>query len=237
MAVIIIIVVIPVIFIARPPKTVASITPTEASSPSVTDDHLSEIILDADTSTNAVKIRRAFVSVCIAFGLLIMSQVAAISHTLTLGQERNLGNTALAVSALATMAVVGRVIGFFVIPHVPLKILSLAMSVIQVTALLLIAFSHNIVILTIGTALMGLTVGNNQVFIPLWVLGIYGMKKYASKFARANFYTALGVALSPVYIGLSHQFSDGYTVPFALVAAGSLVAGLFILTLPNIREN
>ena len=237
MAIFMMIIVIPIIFIARPPKSVTVPRNDNATNPTIQSTTSTAIKLDSDNVINEVKIKRAFVAVCIAFGLLIMSQVAAISHTLTLGQERGIVNTAFAVSALAAMAVVGRIIGFFVIPHVQLKILSVSMSVLQVTALITIAFSHNLWSLVIGAAMVGLTVGNNQVFIPLWILGLYGIDRYAHMFARANLYTALGVALSPLYIGLTHQYSSGYTTPFLLVAAGSLVAGLFILTLPNVRDN
>jgi len=182
------------------------------------------------------RVTRVFAAVCLAFGLLIMSQVAAITHMLTLGVERGISNTALAVSLIAATSVVGRVIGIFVLPHVPLKVLSLSMSVLQVASLTIIATGHSLGALIIGAVLMGLTVGNNQVFVPLWILGLFGAERYAHLFARANLYTSLGVAAAPLYIGLTHQFTGDYLIPFLLVAAGSAVAGLLILTLPNTRQ-
>ncbi len=182
------------------------------------------------------RVTRVFATVCLAFGLLIMSQVAAITHMLTLGVERGITNTALAVSLIAATSVVGRVLGILVLPHVPLKVLSFSMAVFQVSSLTIIAFAHSLPILIIGAVLMGLTVGNNQVFIPLWILGLFGAERYAHLFARANLFTSLGVAAAPLYIGLTHQFSGGYLVPFMLVAIGSAVAGLLILTLPSPRK-
>ena len=182
------------------------------------------------------RVTRVFATVCLAFGLLIMSQVAAITHMLTLGVERGISNTALAVSLIAATSVVGRILGILVLPHVPLKILSLSMAVFQVASLTTIAFAHSLPVLIIGAVLMGVTVGNNQVFIPLWILGLFGAERYAHLFARANLFTSLGVAAAPLYIGLTHQFSGGYVVPFMLVAVGSAVAGLLILTLPNTRR-
>jgi len=101
--------------------------------------------------------------------------------------------------------------------------------------LILIATGHGLPQLVIGAMLMGLTIGNNQVLIPLWVLGLYGIDRYAHLFARANLYVTLGVSLSPFYIGFTHQLAGKYTIPFLLVAGGSLVAGLFITTLPDVR--
>ncbi len=229
MAIVLLIVIIPVIYLAKPTAPVDEYQPIE-NQPLATQHHEPETEI-----ANLRPLGRAFPTICVAFGLLILSQVAAIAHLLTLGQERRVVNIALAVSAMAAMAVFGRVIGFFLLPHVPIKFLSLAMSALQVTALVLIATGHNLQQLVIGAMLMGLTIGNNQVLIPLWVLGLYGIDRYAHLFARANLYVTLGVSLSPFYIGFTHQLAGEYTVPFLLVAGGSLVAGLFIFTLPNVR--
>jgi cyanate permease len=134
------------------------------------------------------------------------------------------------------MAVVGRIIGFIVLPHLSLKFISLAMSAMQVTALILIATGHSLPQLFLGAALIGLTVGNNQVLIPLWILALYGIDRYAHLFARASLYTAIGMSLSPFLIGFTHEFSGGYTLPFFIVAAGSLGAGFCILALPSKLE-
>ena len=230
MAIVLLIVIIPVIYLAKPTVPVDEYQPVEKQ-PLATEHHEPQTEL-----ANHRPLGRAFPTICIAFGLLILSQVAAIAHLLTLGQERGVGNIALAVSAMAAMAVFGRVIGFFLLPHVPIKYLSLAMSALQVAALILIATGHDLPQLVIGAMLMGMTIGNNQVLIPLWVLGLYGIDRYAHLFARANLYVTLGVSLSPFYIGFTHQLAGEYTIPFLLVAGGSLVAGLFITTLPDVRS-
>jgi len=230
MAIVLLIVIIPVIYLAKPTAPIDEYQPIERQL-LATEHHEPETVL-----ANHRPLGRAFPTICIAFGLLILSQVAAIAHLLTLGQERGVDNIALAVSAMAAMAVFGRVIGFFLLPHVPIKYLSLAMSALQVAALILIATGHGLPQLVIGAMLMGLTIGNNQVLIPLWVLGLYGIDRYAHLFARANLYVTLGVSLSPFYIGFTHQLAGEYTIPFLLVAGGSLVAGLFITTLPDVRS-
>jgi len=230
MAIGLVILIIPVIILAKPTAPVDLYQDPQLQ-PNATEHDEPETI-----AANKTPLGLAFAMVCIAFGLLIISQVAAIAHLLTLGQERNIGNIALAVSAIAAMAVVGRIIGFIVLPHVSLRVISLAMAVMQVIALILIATGNNLPQLLIGAVLIGLTVGNNQVLIPLWILGLYGIDRYAHLFARANLYTSIGVSLSPFLIGITHQVSGGYTFPFFLVAAGSLVAGLCILTLPNKLE-
>jgi hypothetical protein len=225
-----VILIIPVIILAKPTAPIDNYQDA-ALQPNATEHHEPETV-----AANSTPLGTAFFMVCLAFGLLIISQIAAIAHLLTLGQERNIGNISIAVSAIAAMAVVGRIIGFIVLPHASLKAISLAMSVMQVTALILIATGHSLLQLFLGAALIGLTVGNNQVLIPLWILGLYGIDRYAHLFARASLYTSIGMSLSPFLIGFTHQVSGGYTFPFLLVAAGSLGAGFCMLSLPSKLE-
>jgi len=230
MAIGLVILIIPVIILAKPTAPIDNYQDA-ALQPNATEHHEPETV-----AANSTPLGTAFFMVCLAFGLLIISQIAAIAHLLTLGQERNIGNISIAVSAIAAMAVVGRIIGFIVLPHASLKAISLAMSVMQVTALILIATGHSLLQLFLGAALIGLTVGNNQVLIPLWILGLYGIDRYAHLFARASLYTSIGMSLSPFLIGFTHQVSGGYTFPFLLVAAGSLGAGFCMLSLPSKLE-
>ena len=230
MAIGLVILIIPVIILAKPTAPLDNYQDATLQL-DATEHHEPETVV-----ANNRPLGTAFLMVCLAFGLLIISQIAAIAHLLTLGQERNIGNISLAVSAIAAMAVVGRIIGFIVLPHLSLKTISMAMSVMQVSALILIATGHSLLQLFVGAALIGLTVGNNQVLIPLWILALFGIDRYAHLFARASLYTAIGMSVSPFLIGFSHQFSGGYTFPFLLVAAGSLGAGLCILTLPSKLE-
>ncbi|MFA7323103.1 MAG: MFS transporter [Candidatus Nanopelagicales bacterium] len=228
MAAVVVAVLIPIAGIAKPARPTAALpsNPQDSSTSTAVQVDISEPLVPGE------HIGRIFATVCIAFGLLIMSQVAAITHMLTLGQERDIVNPALAVSLIAATSVVGRVLGIIVLPHVPLKILSFAMAVFQVTSLVVIATAHSLPALIVGAMLMGVTVGNNQVFIPLWILGLFGVARYTHLFARANLYTSLGIAAAPLYVGVTHQISGDYFIPFLLVAAGSAVAGLLILTLP-----
>lgn len=229
MAAVVIGVLIPIAGFARPRRPIETLpsSPQDSSTSTVVLQDLHEPLVPVERT------RWAFITLCVAFGLLIMSQVAAIAHMLILGQERDIVNPAVAVSLIAATSVVGRVLGILVLPHVPLKILSLAMSVLQVSSLIVIATAHSLPALIVGAVLMGLTVGNNQVFVPLWVLDLFGIERYAHLFARANLYTSFGIAAAPLYVGVVHQLTGDYFVPFLLMGAGSAVAGLLILTLPS----
>lgn len=229
MAAVVVVVLIPIAGLAKPahPIEVLPSSPEDTSTSNAVVQDIDEPLVPVDRTT------RAFVTVCLAFGLLIMSQVAAIAHMLVLGQERDIVNPAIAVSLIAATSVVGRIIGIIVLPHVPLKILSLAMSVLQVASLIVIATAHSLPALIVGAMLMGMTVGNNQVFVPLWILDLFGIVRYAHLFARANLYTSFGIAAAPLYVGITHQLTGDYLIPFLLMAAGSAVAGLLILMLPS----
>jgi len=174
-----------------------------------------------------------FFGVCIAYSLLLIAQVSVIIHVLTMATERGITGAALAVSVIAGMAFVGRLIGLVIMPRFTLRSLSVLMAGLQILSLVILAFAPNLLWLAIGSALMGLPSGNNQVFMPLWLLNLFGAARYPTVFARSNLITGFSVALGPLYVGVVHQGAGNYQLPFLLLAASTTCALVIIATLPG----
>ncbi len=177
-----------------------------------------------------------FFGVCIAYSLLLITQVSVVIHVLTLATERGIGGAAITLSVFASMAFVGRLIGLAIMPRFTLRSLSVVMAGMQVTALIILAFAPSLVWLAIGSAIMGLPSGNNQVFMPLWLLNLFGAARYPTVFARSNLITGFSVALGPLYVGVVHQGAGNYQLPFLLLAASAVGAGAILATLPSKGE-
>ena len=177
-----------------------------------------------------------FFGVCIAYSLLLIAQVSVIIHILTLATERGITGAALAISVIAGMAFVGRLIGLVIMPRFTLRSLSVLMASLQATSLVILAFAPSLVWLAIGAALIGLPSGNNQVFMPLWLLNLFGAARYPTVFARSNLITGFSVALGPLYVGVVHQTAGNYQLPFLLLAASTICAMVIIATLPSKGE-
>ncbi|MDP2288680.1 MAG: MFS transporter [Actinomycetota bacterium] len=174
-----------------------------------------------------------FFGVCIAYSLLLITQVSVVIHLLTLATERGIGGAAITLSLFASMAFVGRLIGLAIMPRFTLRSLSVVMAGLQVLALCILAFSADLMWLAIGAALMGLPSGNNQVFMPLWLLNLFGAARYPTVFARSNLITGFSVALGPLYVGVVHESAGNYQLPFLVLAASAVCAGVIIATLPH----
>src|SRR6266576_6748770 len=103
----------------------------------------------------------AFLSVSIAFALVLFAQVGFIVHLITfldsvIGRER----AAIAVALLTAMAVVGRVLFSFVIDRMNQRLASSLSFVSQAIALLVIINVHHDYALIAACALFGFSVGN-----------------------------------------------------------------------------
>ncbi|MDO8731174.1 MAG: MFS transporter [Actinomycetota bacterium] len=177
-----------------------------------------------------------FFGVCIAYSLLLITQVSVVIHLLTLATERGIGGAAITLSLFASMAFVGRLIGLAIMPRFTLRSLSVVMAGMQVIALTILAFAPSLVWLAIGAAIMGLPSGNNQVFMPLWLLNLFGAARYPTVFARSNLITGFSVALGPLYVGVVHESAGSYQLPFLALAASAIGAGVIIATLPRKGE-
>jgi MFS family permease len=174
--------------------------------------------------------RLMFVAVCAVFSLLIFSQSAVVTHLVTLGDERGIGSAATALSVLALCAVGGRIVGIVITPVMGLWWFSIAMAALQVASLVVFALAGNLPMLLVGAVLMGMTVGNNQVLIPLWVLQLFGVRRFPGMFAKAGLLTFAGPSMAPFVVGSVHALTGGYAVPMAMAATCSAVAGVIVVT-------
>src|SRR6201747_1497880 len=130
-------------------------------------DRIGVIVTAAADAPSATRIRAlafrdiAFLSVSIAFALVLFAQVGFIVHLISfldpvIGRER----AAVAVASMTAMAVVGRVLFSFVIDRLNQRLASAISFVSQAVALAIIINLHNDIALMAACALFGFSVGN-----------------------------------------------------------------------------
>ena len=192
-------------------------------------------LIERDSADEIDVPRRQFLAITVAIALLFLSQVGAVTHMVTFGRERGIAGATIAITVIAAFSVIGRGIGIVLVSRVSLRSISLGLAALQICALLLLASSYSLATVLIAAVLLGLTVGNNQIMVSLWMLAMYGARRYRKQFASANMITSVGTATAPLLIGAVHQLSGGYTIPFVLAAFGSLLAGVLVLTMPSGR--
>ena len=147
---------------------------------------------------------RAFLTVSIAFALVLFAQVGFIVHLISfldpvIGRE----HAAIAVALLTAMVVVGRVLFSTVIDRLDQRLASAISFASQAVALAIIINSHDEWLLIGSCALFGFSVGN-LITLPSYAFG-------------------------PGIVGLLHDASGSYVLPFYGCIVLELIAAILVM--------
>jgi MFS family permease len=220
-AVTMIVVLVPVIviFVGRPPARASAVAAS-----SVTDaPSASRIRAQAFRDT-------AFLSVSIAFALVLFAQVGFIVHLISfldpvIGRER----AAVAVALLTAMAVVGRVLFSTVIDRLNQRLASAISFVSQAVALAVIVNLHNDMALFAACALFGFSVGNLITLPALIVQREFDPRSFGVLVSLITAITQITYAFGPGVVGLLRDASGSYTLPFYGCIGLELAAAALIM--------
>jgi MFS family permease len=172
---------------------------------------------------------RDFFAVSFAYLFLLGAQVGGIAHLYRLASLRaGVATAALAVSLMAASSTLGRLVGGWLLLHVPVRAFALALMVVQAVGLAVLALAEGRVPLLAGAVVFGITMGNSLMMHPLLLADRFGTRDYGRIYSMSQLITVTGVAGCPALIGHLFEASGDYTLPFLAVAAITLV-GLAVL--------
>ena len=167
---------------------------------------------------------RFFLATTAAYVLILGTQVGAIAHLFNHVQRMTDHVVAsLAVSVMAGVSIVGRLLGGVVVTTFPILAFTLINVAGQSLGMVALAYADSEVTALAGAAVFGITVGNLLMLQPLIVVQAFGVGRYPRLYAVANAATTLGVAGGPLAMGLLHDAFD-YRVAFLAAALMSGVA-------------
>jgi MFS family permease len=171
-----------------------------------------------------------FLSVSIAFALVLFAQVGFIVHLISfldslIGRER----AAVAVALLTAMAVVGRVLFSTVIDRLNQRLASSISFVSQAVALAVIINVHNDVVLIAACALFGFSVGNLITLPALIVQREFDPRSFGVLISLITAINQITYAFGPGVIGLLRDASGSYSLPFYVCIALELTAAVLIM--------
>jgi predicted MFS family arabinose efflux permease len=172
----------------------------------------------------------AFLSVSIAFALVLFAQVGFIVHLISfldsvIGRER----AAVAVALLTAMAVVGRVLFSTVIDRLNQRLASSISFASQALALVIIINIHNDVALIAACALFGFSVGNVITLPALIVQKEFDPRSFGVLISLITAINQVTYAFGPGVIGLLRDLSGSYGLPFYCCVAVDLIAAVLIM--------
>jgi len=172
----------------------------------------------------------AFLSVSIAFALVLFAQVGFIVHLISfldpvIGRER----AAVAVALLTAMAVVGRVLFSTVIDRLNQRLASAISFISQAIALTVIINLQNDVALMAACALFGFSVGNLITLPALIVQREFDSRSFGVLVSLITAINQVTYAFGPGIIGLLRDASGSYALPFYGCIALELTAAVLIM--------
>jgi predicted MFS family arabinose efflux permease len=220
-AIVMVLLLVPIIlfFVGPPPERIgAGVAPAAADAPSA-------------TRIRAQAFRDiAFLSVSIAFALVLFAQVGFIVHLISfldpvIGRDR----AAIAVALLTAMAVLGRVLFSTVIDRLNQRLASAISFVSQAVALTVIINLQNDIALMAACALFGFSVGNLITLPALIVQREFDSRAFGVLVSLITAINQITYAFGPGVIGLLRDASGSYTLPFYGCIALELAAAALIM--------
>jgi predicted MFS family arabinose efflux permease len=172
----------------------------------------------------------AFLTVSIAFALVLFAQVGFIVHLISfldpvIGRER----AAIAVAMLTAMAMVGRVLFSTVIDRLNQRLASAISFASQAVALVIIINSRNDMVLIAACALFGFSVGNLITLPALIVQREFEARSFGVLISLITAINQITYAFGPGIIGLLRDASGSYAVPFYGCIGLELTAAVLIM--------
>jgi MFS family permease len=172
----------------------------------------------------------AFLSVSIAFALVLFAQVGFIVHLISfldplIGRER----AAFAVALLTAMAMAGRVLFSTVIDRLNQRLASAISFASQAVALLIIINSRNEMVLIGACALFGFSVGNLITLPSLIVQREFAPYAFGVLISLVTAINQVTYAFGPGVIGLLRDASGSYTLPFYGCIGLELIAAVLVM--------
>ncbi len=175
-----------------------------------------------------------FLSVAIAFALVLFAQVGFIVHLIAfLDPVIGRAQAAIAVALLTAMAVVGRVLFSFVIDRLNQRLASALSFASQAFALLVVINLRNDIALIAACALFGFSVGNLITLPSLIVQREFDSRSFGVLISLITAINQVTYAFGPGVIGLLRDLSGGYSLPFYGCIALELIAAVLIIVRGN----
>jgi MFS family permease len=218
MAMLVLMIPVILIFVGQPPGRAAAMGSAATAAPSA-----SRIRAQALRDV-------AFLSVAIAFALVLFAQVGFIVHLIAYLHPL-IGRThaTTAVALLTAMAMAGRVLFSTVIDRLNQRLASAISFTSQAVALLVIIHSRNEMVLIAACAVFGFSVGNLITLPSLIVQREFDPRSFGVLISLVTAINQITYAFGPGVIGLLRDASGSYALPFygciglQLIAAGLIM--------------
>src|SRR5580704_5904861 len=218
MAMLVLMIPIILIFVGQPPGRAAAMGSAAMAAPSA-----SRIRAQALRDV-------AFLSVAVAFALVLFAQVGFIVHLIAY-LDTLIGRThaTTAVALCTAMAMAGRVLFSAVIDRLNQRLASAISFTSQAVALVIIIHSQSEMVLIAACALFGFSVGNLITLPALIVQREFDPRSFGVLVSLITAINQVTYAFGPGIIGVLRDLSGSYALPFYGCIGLELIAAILIM--------
>lgn len=171
-----------------------------------------------------------FITISIAFSLGLFAQIGLLAHLVArLTPELGIEHAGFLVSLATVCAVIGRTAAGKWMGECDRRFAAAANFAVQIGGVLLLILAQGSPGLTLGCVLFGLGIGNLTSLPPLIVQKEFEREDVATAVALIVAINQGIFAFAPAVIGVMHDTTASYQLPFALIALIQLLAGVIIL--------
>jgi sugar phosphate permease len=175
----------------------------------------------------------SFWALLLGFALALATQTGVLIHQLSFLQEPDkLGSrsaAALAVTVTTIGSIIARlVVGQFIADKGDKRVITVVLFVGQAAAVLLYTMVGGTFAIYAVALLFGFTIGNIYMMMSLLTAEIFGILSFGTVYGVVSLAGQLGSGVGLVFMGWAHDVTNGYTVPFVVLAALNLVAAAII---------
>jgi predicted MFS family arabinose efflux permease len=173
---------------------------------------------------------RTFWSLLVGFGIVLTAQTGFVIHQISFLEDRvgSRNTAALALSVTAFGSIVARLIVGAFADRIDKRLLTVALFVIQASAVAGIVITDNIPLTYALTLVFGFTIGNIYMMMSLLVGETFGMVSFGTVFGLVSLIGQVGSGAGPLAVGLIEDATGGYGAAFLSTAAATLVAAVII---------
>jgi MFS family permease len=173
-----------------------------------------------------------FWAVFIGFAMALATQTAVLIHQLSfLGEPGKLGSrgaAALAVTTTTIGSIVARLIVGQFADRLDKRWLTVTLFVLQASAVFAYVHVDSVVGIYVVALVFGFTIGNVYMMQSLLVGELFGVMSFGAIYGVVALAGQAGSGGGLVFMGWMHDRTDGYTVPFTVLAVVNLVAAAVI---------
>ena len=218
-AMVVLMVPVVLIFVGQPPRRSSSTTPAAGT----------EVLSSPQIRAQAFR-DVAFLTVSIAFALVLFAQVGFIVHLIAfLDPVIGRGGAAIAVALLTAMAVAGRLLFSTVIDRLNQRLASAISFMSQAVALAIIIHSRSEPALIAACGLFGFSAGNLITLPSLIVQREFDSRSFGVLVSLLTAINQITYAFGPGVIGLLRDLSGSYALPFYGCIGLELIAAMLIM--------